>query len=57
MAGEVMLQSAKRMSGETVAGGYGGFKDILGVLKDISRDGSIVVFVMGIASVFGWLQV
>ena len=56
LAGEVMLQGARRMSGETVAGGYGGFKDILQVLKDISRDGSIVVFFMGIASVFGVLQ-
>lgn len=57
LAGEVMLQGARRMGGETGAGGSGGFKDILQVLKDISRDGSIVIFVMGVASLFGLLQV
>jgi GET complex subunit GET2 len=57
LAGEVMLQSARRLGGETVSGGYGSFKDIWGVVKDLARDGSIVVFVMGIASLFGVLQV
>ena len=57
LAGEVMLQMARRMGGETVAGGYGSIKDILQVSKDIVRDGSIVVFVMGVASLFGILQV
>lgn len=57
LTGEVMLQCARRMGGETVAGGYGGFKDTLQVLKDIARDGSIVVFVLGVASLFGVLQV
>jgi GET complex subunit GET2 len=57
LAGEVMLQSARRMGGQTVGGGLGGFKDVWQVLKDIARDGSIVVFVMGVASLFGVLQV
>lgn len=57
LGGEVMLQCARRMGGETVSGGYGSFKDIWGVLKDLARDGSIVVFVMGMASLFGFLQI
>ena len=57
LGGEVMLQSARRMGGETVAGGYGSFKGILQVLKDISRDGLVVVFILGMASLFGLLQV
>ena len=57
LAGELMLQAARRMGGETVSGGYGSFKDILGVLKDLARDGSIVVFVMGMASLFGVFKV
>ena len=57
LAGEVMLQAARRMGGETVSGGYGSFKDILKVLKDVGQDGSIVVFVMGIASLFGAFKV
>lgn len=57
LAGEVMLQSAQRMGGKNIAGGYGGLKDMLQVLKDIARDGSIVIFIMGCASVFGALYV
>ena len=57
LGGEVMLQTARRMGGERIAGGYGSFKDILQVLKDISRDGLVVVFILGMASLFGLLQV
>jgi hypothetical protein len=57
LGGEVMLQSARRMGGETVAGGYGSIKGILQVLKDISRDGLVVVFILGTASLFGLVQV